>query len=150
MRSAAGLHPGDLNGGVEVRDVEDPDALEPRPDRGIRAAVDAATRLLHGHEQQVPVDRDLALAARADDGGAKRRVGGIGDVVDLEPVEVSDEREAPLEREVGVDEAEGSGIVRVGESGRLVAVSEKLEAGGGNARVVKPRTQTDARVSRRW
>ena len=59
------------------------------------AAVDAAARLLDRHEQQVAVNRDVALAARADDRGHQLRPARVLDVVDVEAVEVADEQFVP-------------------------------------------------------
>ena len=65
----------------------------------------------------------IALAARADDRRHERRAVGVGDVVDLEAVEVADEGVVALEREVRVDEAEVAGVRGVEESGGLVGVA---------------------------
>ena len=115
MRAATGLDSGQLHRAVDVADVEDPHATEPfgvhRTGRALRAAVDPAARLLDRHEQQVSVDRHVALTAGADERRPQLRVGGIGEVVDLEAVEASDDGIGPAEREVGVDEAE---VVRRG------------------------------------
>ncbi len=71
VRAAAGLHRRHLLRLLEVGDVEDADAAEPlrarRARHAPRAAVEAAARLLDRHEEQVAVDRDVALAAGADD-----------------------------------------------------------------------------------
>ena len=152
MRAATRLHRRDLDGRVEVRDVEDPHAAEAQrvAGRDLRgAAVGARPGLLGGHEEQVPVHRDLALAARADDRGADLRIGGIGDVVDLEAVEVADERVVTLEREIGVDEGEAARVRRVEEAGGLGAVREQFEAVRGDAGVVEAGREADPRVGGR-
>ena len=114
VRSAARLHGRDLDRSGEVRDVEDADAAEAlRVDgagRTLRTAIDPPARLLDRHEEQVLVDGHLALPARADDRRHDLRVGRIGDVVDLEAVEVSDEGVVALEGEIGVDEREAPGL----------------------------------------
>ena len=60
---------GHLLGILQVGDVEDAHAAEPlhahRRGHALRATVDAAARLLDRHEQQVAVDRHVALAAGA-------------------------------------------------------------------------------------
>jgi hypothetical protein len=52
---------------IDVADVEDPDAAESfgadGPGHALRAAVDPAAPFFDGHEQQVLVDREIALAA---------------------------------------------------------------------------------------
>ena len=58
---------------------------------GVERAVLLRPRLLDRHEQQVPVDREVTLTARAHDGGHERRRRRVGDVVDREAVEVADE-----------------------------------------------------------
>ena len=59
----------------------------------LRAAVDPSARLLDRHEQQVPVDRDVALSAGTHDRGEQLRLLRRLDVVDVEAVEVADEDE---------------------------------------------------------
>ena len=87
--------PGSCTGLLDVADVEDADAAEAlrvdRAGRALGAAVDAAARLFDRHEEQVAVDRHVTLAARAHERRAQGRRGGIGDVVDLEAVEVADD-----------------------------------------------------------
>ena len=153
MRAAARLHRRDLDGQSDVRDVEDADAAEAqriagRDARG--AAVGASPCLLGGHEQQVPVHRDLALATRTDNCCADLRVGGIGDVVDLETVEIADERVVALERQVGVDEGEAAGVCRVGEAVGLGAMREQLEAVRGDAGVIEAGRKADPRIGGRF
>ena len=55
----------------------------------LRAAIDAAARLLHRHEQQVAVDRHVALAAGAHDRREQLRLARPLDVVGVEAVEVA-------------------------------------------------------------
>ena len=122
VRAAAGLHRRDLHRRVEVGDVEDAHAPEAEriPRRDARcAAVRARPRLLGGHEEQVPVDGDLALPTRTHDSRPERRVVRIGDVVDQETVEVADEGVVALERQVGVDEPEVARVRRVEPAGWL-------------------------------
>ena len=127
MRTAAGLHGGDLHRVGDVADVEDPHALEPRPHGRVRAAVDAGAGLLHRHEQQVPVDRQVALAPRAHHVGDVHGSGRIGHVVDVEPVEVAHEGVVAPEGEVGGHEREAAGVGGVDEARRLVVVGTLLE-----------------------
>ena len=78
VRAAAGLHGRDLLRLPDVGDVEDAHAAEALRADGrldaLRAAVEAAARLLDRHEQQVAVDRHVTLAARADDRREQRRL----------------------------------------------------------------------------
>ena len=109
VRAAAGLHGGDLLRLAEVADVEDADAAEALrrstvSGHALRAAVDAAARLLDRHEQQVAVDRHVALAAGAHDRREQPRLLRRLDVVGVEAVEVAEEQVGAAEREVGVRE----------------------------------------------
>ena len=108
VRAAAGLHRGDLLRLLHVGDVEDADAAEPlvahRRLDALRAAVDAAARLLDRHEEQVAVHRHVALAAGADDRRQQLRLLRVLDVVGVEAVEVADEEMVAAERQVGVGE----------------------------------------------
>ena len=112
-----------------------------------RAAVRARARLLRGHEEQVLVDRHLTLAARADHGGPDRGVRRVGDVVDLEAVEVPDERVPALEREVRVDETEIAWVRRIEEAGRFRRVREQLEPALGGAWILEARSKALARIA---
>ena len=121
VRAAARLHGGHLyrRASFEMSKMRTP--WKPLPTgRALRPAVDPTARLLDRHEEQVPVDRHLALPARADDGGDDRRSVGIGDVVDLEAVEVADVGPISLQREVGVDEGKAARVRRIEEAGGLV------------------------------
>ena len=104
------------------RDVEDPHAAEAFLADGLGdaldAAVDAAARLLHRHEQQVAVDRDVALAAGAGDGGEQLRPARVLDVVGVEAVEVADPHVGAGEREVRVGEVEAAAAERRASTGR--------------------------------
>ena len=57
----------------------------------LHAAVDAAARLLDRHEQQVAVDRHVALTAGAHDRRQQSRPARVLDVVGVEAVEVAHE-----------------------------------------------------------
>ena len=85
----------------------------------LRAAVDAAAGLLDRHEQQVAVDRDVALAAGADDRRQQARALRALDVVGIEAVEVADHHVRAAEREVGVGEVEAAGARRRGRVRRV-------------------------------
>ena len=70
VRAAARLDRGELFGFADVRDVEHAHAAKPlRADGRLDspgATVDASTRLLDRHEQQIAVHRKIPLAARTD------------------------------------------------------------------------------------
>ena len=109
VRSTAGLDRGHLLGILQIAHVEDPHAAEAfgahRRRHALHAAIDAAARLLHRHEEQVPVDRHVALSARTDDGCQQARPARVLDVVGVEAVVVADDRLVALEGEVGIREA---------------------------------------------
>ena len=151
MRAAAGLHGGDLHRVGDVADVEDPHALEPRADGRVGAAVDPGAGLLDRHEQQVAVDRHVALAAGAHHVGDVGRVGRVGDVVDVEAVEVADEGVVAAEGEVGAtmpekpSTGESKGATRGSLSRRSTLVSADVQVlrGQAHARVVHRRGGRD-------
>ncbi len=108
--AAAGLHGGHLLGILEVGDVEDAHATEAldadRRRHALGAAVDAAARLLDRHEEQVAVDRDVALTAGAGNRRHQLRLARVLHVVGVEAVEVAHHDVDALEGEVGVGEVE--------------------------------------------
>ena len=64
-------------------------------------------------------------------------------------MEVADEREVTLEREIGVDECEAARVRRVEEAGGLAAIREQLEAVRGDTGVLEAGRETDSRVGGR-
>src|SRR2546425_4448797 len=110
MRSAAGLHRGNLLRLSEVADVEDADAAETlRADwrrDALRPAIDSTESLLHGHEEQVAVDGHVALPPGTHDRHFETRFAYVLDVVRVEPVVVAEPEIVPLKREIGVREAQ--------------------------------------------
>jgi hypothetical protein len=113
VRTPAGLHRGDLPRLADVADVEDADAAESfladRLGDALEAAVDTAAGLLDRHEQQVAVDRDVALATGTDHRGQQLRLARILDVVGVEAVEVADPHVGAGKCDVGVGEVEPAG-----------------------------------------
>ncbi len=93
-------------------------------------------RRLHRHEQQVAVDRDVALATRTEDLRAQHRRSRVVDIVDLEAVVVAVDRVVAEEGEVGVDAGDGR---RERRRRQQVHVARRF------AGVVKARRQTDSR-----
>ena len=119
VRAATGLHIGDVLGARDVRDVEDADATD--ADRADRvghalAATVLATRLgLGGYEEQVLVNRHVALGRGAVIGRLERRSSHIRDVPNLVAIVIALNRVFPQEGDVGVgdtDEALGRRTVR--------------------------------------
>src|SRR5262245_31326210 len=110
MRSAARLNGGYLPGLADIGDVEDADAAEPFGTdwrcHSLGAAIDTAACLLDRHDEQVAVNRDVALTAGAHHRRNQTRLPGVLDVVAVETVEVSHDEVITLERQVGVREAE--------------------------------------------
>src|SRR5262245_17671094 len=150
MRPPAGLHGGDLLGVVDVRDVEDANAAEPLLAHGVRraltAAVEPASRLLHGEEEQVPVESRVALTSGALELASQLWVVRIGDVPHLESVKPTLHDDVALEREVSVQKREVTGIRRIVEALGLLAAPEKLHSARGLLRVPPSRPQTHAGI----
>ena len=118
VRSAAGLDGRDLLRGPDVADVEDPHAAEAlgvHSAVGTRCtAVDPAVVLLDRHEQQIAVNRHIALPARADDRGQQLGLPSPADVIDVEAVEVTDEQLAVRDGHVAVGQRQRAVTRRVG------------------------------------
>ena len=112
------------------------------------AAVETGARILRGEEEQVAIDRRVALLRAARRGVRERRRRRVGDVPDLEAAEVALVEVLPAERHVGVRERQPTRIVRV-EHVRLVAVRDELHPLRGDAGVIETGLQADARVVRR-
>src|SRR5688572_966389 len=108
MRSAARLHSGYLFRPADIADVEDADATKTLgADLSLDtscAAVEPATGLFDRHEQEVPANRHVALAARTHNRRELPWLPWILDVVDIEPMKVTDEGVALTERDIGVCE----------------------------------------------
>src|ERR1700690_3306597 len=69
-------------------------------------AIQTSIGHFNGHEEEVLVNRDITLAAGADQRGEESGVGGIGDVVDIDAVEISLEEVIALESKIGIGESE--------------------------------------------
>ena len=154
VRSATRLHGCDLPRMLDIADVEDAHATEPlgahRVLIALRAAVDAAARLLDRVEEQVSVHRHVALSARTHDRCEQLGAPRVLDVVGVEAVEIADEQLMSLEREIRVREAErvgdggvhgrGLGILRRGLSWRRLRCRRRLRRrrpAGGHFRIVE-------------
>ena len=110
MRSPARLHRRHELRMLDVRDVEHANAahakLADRLGHAFEPAVRAAVGRLRGHEEQIPVDRHIVLRRRTEIRLHEHRLGGIGDVVDLEPVVVALNHVLARERQVRMRGAE--------------------------------------------
>src|SRR6185312_14544612 len=82
----------------------------------LNAAVETAVSHFYGHEKQIAVHRDVALSTGANERGEQRGLRGVGDVKDVDPIEIALEEMGALEREVGV----GEGELRNDEAHRLL------------------------------
>ena len=106
VRSTARLHGGHLFRFPKIADVEDSDAAKSLGADSLLdatgSAIDAPSRLLHGHDQQVAVHRHIALATGTHHRGEQPRLRPVLDVVGIESLEVSDEQQIPAEREIRV------------------------------------------------
>src|SRR5579859_3989876 len=79
--------------------------------RGVRweslgAAIQASVRHLDGHEEQILVHRNIALSARADHGREQFRLRRLGDIENIDAVEIPLEKVVPLKGKVGVGKGE--------------------------------------------
>ncbi|GHC90180.1 hypothetical protein GCM10007079_36290 [Nocardiopsis terrae] len=122
--TAVGTHGGHVLRVGLVRDVEDPDALEPvgiGGGHGGRAALVTGPGVVHGEVQQVPADRDVSLTTGAQHLGDDPGSFGFGDVVDDEAVVVAADGVVTRERQVRVEGVHGFGLRNVGHMGDVVA-----------------------------
>src|SRR5690606_13767919 len=137
VRSAARLDVADIARIADVRDVEDADAAQTvmahRLGHALRPAVQPSAQALTGYEQQVAVDRHVALRRGADVADLEPRVCRIGDVPDLEPVVVALDHVIAREGEVRVRHADE--VVRRRRGCDLAQVPDRL------LRIEEPRTQ---------
>ena len=149
----ARLDGGHLPGGRPLADVEDPDPAEPLrihlrllPARGRRPAVETATGLLDGHEEEIAEHAQVTLSARTYDRCHQLRIGGIRDIVGGEPVEAPDVCGFTLKRDVGVRVPDVSRVLGIEEAGRTVAVAEERDVERRLARIGPSRRKSGARV----
>jgi len=107
VRSAAGLNVADVLRIVDVADVEDANSTQPiLADRVLYAtgaAVDPGGEIFARDEQEILVDRDIALRGRAEVRRLERRLAGIRDIPDLITAEASLNDVVAEEGQVGVD-----------------------------------------------
>ena len=196
MRAAAGLHGRHLLRIPDVGNVKDSHTAKTFGLRGgqamlfflnllgrwrrlrrksLRAAIQPSIRHFHGHEHQVFVDGDIALAAGADHRSHQRSFGRIADVENIHAIEIAHEQMIAFKGHVGVrksqlrdhqlyrfwnlrdvadahllDHLQHLGIIGVVHAQlkrvRLLHQQKMLDAHRGFARVVKARRQLVARV----
>src|SRR5262249_50649262 len=91
VRSATGLDGGDLLRLSQIADIKDSDPAKTlgadRRLHALHSAVDAASGLFYRHEEQVPVDGNVPLPARAHNRHQKPGLFRIFNVVRVEAVE---------------------------------------------------------------
>src|SRR5213592_2365629 len=115
----------------------------------LRAAVESTTCLLHRHEHQVLVNREIALTTGTDERGAELRRARVGDVPDLEAVESALVGVIPHEGQICIEKREIGRILCVGEVLWPCGVTDEHEVSGGLAGIAQPGTQANARVTGR-
>ncbi len=110
VRAAARLDVRDVARVLDVGDVEDADALDARIAHSLLhalvTAIDAPRVAFSGHEEEVLVDRHVALRCRAIVRQPQTRRRWIGDVPDLVAVVVALDGVVALEGEIRVGAAE--------------------------------------------
>jgi len=106
VRAAARLHVADVLRISDVADVEDAKSAQALLADGVldalRAAVETSAISFAGDEEQVLVNRDIALRRGAEIPDLERRRSGIRDVPNLITVVIALNRVVSDEREVGV------------------------------------------------
>src|SRR5712664_2114951 len=117
-----------------------------RVGNALRAAVVATVQRLAGNEQEVAIDRDVALRSRADERLVEPRNLGIRDVPDLEAVEVSLNDVVAADRQIGIDVLEIARRVAIDELGRWRRRRNESHVPGRLARVEPAGLQPDARI----
>ena len=101
--------------------------------------------ILGTYEQQMPLDRHVALLREARLGMHHHRLGRIRDIPDLEAAEIALVEIVAPECQIGVRIREPPGRIRM-EHVRFVAVRDELHALRGNAGVVQTGLEVGARV----
>jgi hypothetical protein len=145
VRAAAGLHVPDVLGVADVGDVEDADAAEAvRAHRrlyALGAAVEPAAEALAGDEEEVAVDRHVALRGRAEVRRHELGRARVRDIPNHDPVVVALDHVVAVEGEVGVGDADE--VLGGGRRGELAEVPDGL------LRVEEAGPEADARIGRR-
>src|SRR6266496_2318792 len=121
MRPAARLDVDDVPRTGEIGAVEDPDAAQPvmahRVGHALRAAIGPAVQRFTGDEEEVAIDRHVALRSGTDERLEQLRHLGVADVPYLEAVKVALDDEIAAERQVRIDKTEVARHVAVDELG---------------------------------
>ena len=109
MGAAAGLHVPDVFRMRNIRDIEDANAaqahLAHRIGHTLGAAIDAAREPFTRDEEEIAIDRDIALRRGTVVGSAEGRLGQVADVPDLVPAVAALDREVVLEGKIGIRSA---------------------------------------------
>jgi len=126
VAAAAGLHLTDLAHGGEVRDVEDAKTAEAFlahiSGNALKPAIDAPTRLLDAHDEDIAHNRDIALPAGAHNRTHQRRDTIIAQLVNVEAVIAACDHDIVEEGHIGVGKVEQRGAFgELGEAFLLVA-----------------------------
>ncbi len=146
VRAAAGLHVADVSRIADVADVEDAETAQTvRADgvpHSLRTAVESTGEALAGDEEQIPVDRNVALGGWADVCRGQSGPARIGNIPDLPAVVVPLNCVVAAERQVGVRHAQK--VLRRWRLGENAQVPHCL------AGILQSRAQTDTRIRTRW
>ena len=150
VRAAARLHVDDLFRMGHVRDVVDSHADRPVLAHGILNALCAAIRAVAGalgrNEEQVAVDRRIALPRRAYGRVLENGIRGVRDVPHLESAEVALEDVVAAEGQVGVRERQSTRPAFTGEHVRLRVVRDERDVVRDLRRVRETGAESDTRV----
>src|ERR1051325_6026755 len=116
---------------IEIGNVEDANAVEALGAHGVRhtlrPTIHATVSVLHGHEEQIAVDRRITLAAGTHDGRAHLGRSAIADVDDLDAVPATLEHEVAAKGEIGIPVFDVADAIGVEEAGRLHRVTYEAD-----------------------
>ncbi len=106
VRAAAGLYVADVFRIADVADIEDAETAEPVLADSVwdtlRPTVEARAQTLTRDEEEVPIDRNVALRCRAEVRRLERRRTRVGDIPHLIAVVIALDRVGTRECQVGV------------------------------------------------
>ena len=141
MRATAGLHGSHLTGIAHVRDIEDAYTTETlHADLffyTLSAAIESTTRFLGRHEQQITVYRDIALPAWTHDRYIERRIGWIGNIVNVDTRVVANEYIVVAEGQIRVAHATTRfGFISQGEASRAGQRGQFLQIQDGFSSII--------------
>src|SRR6266487_2841597 len=152
MRAAAGLDVSNVARVGNVGRVKNANAAQAVVTDRVRypllPAVRATVQRLTRDEQQVAVDGDIALRARANKGTPEHRMLDVRDVPDLDAREIALNDIVAAKREIGVDEVEVARVRLVEKGVRGRRGRYELQIPQGLARVEPAGLEADARTRR--